>query len=62
MEELLEALKQAKQEMFDEMVEGNGRQPAEVVDHILFILARNFPAMQRELYEIINFYPDYSRE
>lgn len=60
MRELIAALRQAKQEMFNEMVEGNGRQPAEVVDHILYILADHLPALETELRDVVNFYPDYT--
>lgn len=42
------------------MVEGNGRQPAEVVDHILYILADHLPALETELRDVVNFYPDYT--
>lgn len=57
---LTEALKKAKQEVFDEMVEGNGRQPVEVVNYVLFELMDVYPWLSTELYAAINFYPDYS--
>lgn len=60
MEELIQALKDAKQEMFNEMVEGNGRRPDEVVDHILYILADHLPGLESELRDVVAFYPDYT--
>lgn len=54
------ALTKVKQEMFDEMVEGNGRQPAEVVDMVIYALLDIYPDRAKELREVLDFYPDYT--
>lgn len=57
---LQEALIKVKQEMFNEMVEGNGRQPAEVVDMVCYAIEEAYPWLSGELREVLNFYPDYT--
>ena len=44
--------------MFNEMVEGNGRQPAEVVDHVIYAIEEVYPWLRVELREVLNFYPE----
>lgn len=59
-DELVAALRDVKQRMFNDMVEGNGSQPAEVVDSVVFALRKLLPEAASVLYnEVINFYPDY---
>jgi hypothetical protein len=57
---LAEALIQVKQEVFNEMVEGNGRQPAEVVDMVCYALRDVAGVDHEEMYSVIQFYPDYT--
>lgn len=52
-------LKQVKQGLFDEMVEGNGRQPAECADVVFYHLIDIFPEFADEFRQAINFYPEY---
>lgn len=52
-------LRKVKQDVFNEMVEGNGRQPAEVVDQVIYALIKIYPEKAAELREVLNFYPDY---
>jgi hypothetical protein len=61
MDKIVEALRNVKQEMFDEMVEGNGRQPAEVVDMVVYAIQDHLPAdvKARMWPDVLNFYPDY---
>jgi hypothetical protein len=56
MEELNQALMRVKQEVFNEMVEGNGRQPAEVVDTVCYALQD----LGLDCRSALDFYPDYT--
>lgn len=58
---LIASLRDCKQRVFNEMVEGNGRPPAEVVEVVTWALGEVFPDLARRLYaEVVNFHPDYT--
>ena len=59
---LAEVLMDVKQEVFNEMVEGNSRQPAEVVDRVVYALqdAGISKELMEDLWPVLNFYPDYT--
>jgi len=61
-DKLIDSLIEAKQNAFDEMVEGNGRQPHEVVEAVIYQLIEDnvFSAdVARRLQEVVNYQPVY---
>lgn len=61
---LTEKLRQVKQDVFNEMVEGNGRQPAEVVELVAWKVAEAFKGVlnfRRPYFldRVIIWQPDY---
>lgn len=58
-EDIIAALSRAKQDLFDEMVAGNGRQPAECADYMCFALIWEFPGKFEFLREVTAFDPIY---
>lgn len=61
MSDINAALRKVKQKEFNRMVEGNGSQPAEVVDSVVYAIQNCLPPeIKARLYpEVLNFYPDY---
>jgi hypothetical protein len=61
-EALIKALRQVKQDEFNSAVEGNAKQPADVVDSVVYAIQDHLPAdVRAKLYpEVLNFYPDYT--
>jgi hypothetical protein len=61
MDDMIEALRDVKQQEFNAMVEGNGAQPAEVVDSVVCAIRKFLPVeIETRLWdEVLNWYPDY---
>jgi hypothetical protein len=61
MTDMIAALRQVKQQEFYNMVEGNGSQPAEVVDSVIYAIREFLPLeVETRLWdEVLNWYPDY---
>jgi hypothetical protein len=62
--DIVEALRNVKQRVFNAAVEGNPEQPADVVDTVVYAIQDHLPAeIKARLYpEVLNFYPDYTEE
>jgi hypothetical protein len=62
--DIVEALRNVKQRVFNAAVEGNPEQPADVVDTVVYAIQDHLPAeVKARLYpEVLNFYPDYTEE
>jgi hypothetical protein len=61
MTDIIDALRKVKQEEYNDAVGGNPRQPAEVVDSVVYAIRDYLPEdIKARLYpEVLNFYPDY---
>jgi len=61
MTDIIDALRKVKQKEYNAMVEGNGAQPAEVVDSVVYAIRDYLPEdIKTRLYpEVLKFYPDY---
>ena len=64
MSDIIDALRNTKQRLFNDMVEGNSPEPAEEVDTVEYAIEDYLPPeIQARLYkEVLAFYPDYSRD
>lgn len=65
--ELISLLRSIKQELFNESVEGNGRQPVDVVNSVCFRILpvlKTLPKFDQQKFyrEVLDFYPDYEPE
>ena len=60
MSDITEILKELKQQLYNNMVEGYSPEPAEVVDSVCFAL-KGTVLDKEQVKEITNFYPDYTR-
>jgi hypothetical protein len=57
---LIAKLREVKQKEFNSAVEGNPREPAEVVDSVVWALSELTASCARRLYEeVLEFYPEY---
>jgi hypothetical protein len=58
---IIEALRKVKQDEFNSAVEGSPRQPADVVDSVVYAITDYLPEdIKARLYaEVLSFYPDY---
>ena len=60
MNDIISALRKVKQGVFNDMVEGNPAQPADVVDSVVYAIREHLPDdIKSRLYpEVLNFYPE----
>jgi hypothetical protein len=59
--DIVDALREVKQSVYNDAVEGNPEQPADVVDTVVYAIMDHLPQeIQQRLYpEVLNFYPEY---
>jgi hypothetical protein len=60
-EDIVKALREVKQRVFNQAVEGNPEQPAEVVDTVVYAIQDCLPdEVKAQMWpQVLNFYPDY---
>ena len=59
--DIVDALREVKQSVYNDAVEGNPEQPTDVVDTVVYAIMDHLPQeIQQRLYpEVLNFYPKY---
>jgi hypothetical protein len=58
-DQLVARLREVKQKEFNGAVEGDAKQPADVVDSVVWAIRDLLPDEPRLYSEVIDFYPDY---
>jgi hypothetical protein len=61
MNDIIQALRSTKQRLYNNMVNGDSPQPADVVDSVVYAIKEFLPPdIQTRLYpEVLRFFPDY---
>lgn len=61
-DQLVAKLREVKQKVFDNEVEGSGQSPTSAVDTVTWALSAILPDAKTRLFsEVIEFYPEYTR-